>query len=296
MYVNLQKFIDYDQKTIIAGDFNMIENLFLDRIGGNPNKTHTIGFETFKTVKNKLNLIDIWRKKNPFQKSFTYHNADNTIHSRLDRIYITKTIKTIKCQIIPNTISDHYSVSLHIQINKNEPKGPGIWKLNTSILTHKNFQNIFKQFWKDWQNEKTKYKTYSQWWEIGKLYTKTIIIEYCTKKNKEINNRYNKLIENINEEKLKPHPDYKKIEENQTELEDIDNYKIHGTIIRSKEKIILNEEKPTKYFFLQEKQKQNKKHIKLLKNKQGKILTTNSEILQECKNYFSKLIDKTKHM
>ena len=63
MYVNLQKFIDYDQKTIIAGDFNMIENLFLDRIGGNPNKTHTIGFETFKTVKNKLNLIDTWRKK-----------------------------------------------------------------------------------------------------------------------------------------------------------------------------------------------------------------------------------------
>ena len=44
--------------------------------------------------------------------------------------------------------------------------------------------------------------------------------------------------------------------------------------------------KPTKYFFLQEKQKQNKKHIKLLKNKQGKTLTTHSEILQECKKYF----------
>ena len=56
----------------------MIENLYFDRIGGNPNKTHTIGFETFKTVKNKLNLIDLWRKNNPFQKNFTYHNADNT--------------------------------------------------------------------------------------------------------------------------------------------------------------------------------------------------------------------------
>ena len=158
-YINLQKLIDYDRKTIIAGYFNIIENLFLDRTGGNPNETHIIGFETLKTVKNKLNLIDIWRKNNPFQKSFTYNNADNTIHTRLDRFYINKTIKTIKCQIIPNTISDHYSVSLHIQINKNEPKGPGIWKLNTSILTHKTFQNIFKQVWKDWQNEKTKYKT-----------------------------------------------------------------------------------------------------------------------------------------
>ena len=64
--------------------------------------------------------------------------------------------------------------------------------------------------------------------------------------------------------------------------------KTHGTIIRRKEKLILNEEKPTKYFFLQEKQKQNKKHIKLLKNKQGKILTTDSEILQECKDLYPK--------
>ena len=109
-YTNLQNFIDYDQKTIIAGDFNMIEN-----------KTHTIGSETLKIVKNKLNLIDIWGKNNPFQKSCTYHNADGTIHSRLDRFYITKTIKTTKCQIIPTTIFEH-----DFLVNKTEPKGPGI--------------------------------------------------------------------------------------------------------------------------------------------------------------------------
>ena len=207
----------------------MIENPLLDRAGGNPNKTHTIGFETLKIVKNKLNLIDIWGKNHPFKKSFTYHNADNTIHSRLDRFYITKTIKTTKCQIIPTTVSGQ-----DILVNETEPKGRGIWKLNTSTLTHKTFQNIFKQFWKDSQNEKTKYKTHSELQEIGKLYIKTITIEYCTKKDKEKNNRYNKLIQDINKEKLKPHPDYKKIEQNQIGLEDIDNYKIGGNLIRSK--------------------------------------------------------------
>ena len=94
--------------------------------------------------------------------------------------------------------------------------------------------------------KKQNIKTHREWWEIGKLYNKTITIKCCTKKNKEVNNSYNKLIQQMNEEKIKSHPDYKKIEENQTELEDIDNYKIHRTIIRSKEKIILNEEKPTK--------------------------------------------------
>ena len=206
----------------------MIENPLLDRAGGNPNKTHTIGFETLKIVKNKLNLIDIWGKNHPFQKSFTYHNGDNTTHSRLHRFYITKTIKTTKCQIIPTTISDQ-----DILVNKTEPKGRGIWKLNTSTLTHKTFQNIFKQFCKDSQNEKTKYKTHRELQEIGKLYIKTITTEYRTKKNKEKNNRYNRLIPDINKEKLKPHPDYKKIEQNQIELEDIHNYKTDGNIIRS---------------------------------------------------------------
>ena len=120
-YTNLQNFIDYDQNPIIAGDFNMIENTLINRTGGNPNKTHTIGSETVKIVKNKLNLIDILRKNNPFQKGFTYHNADSTAHSKLDRFYITKTIKTTKCQIIPTTISDQ-----DILVNKTEPKRTGI--------------------------------------------------------------------------------------------------------------------------------------------------------------------------
>ena len=105
---------------------------------------------------------------------------------------------------------------------------------------------------------------------IGKRCIKTITIEYFTKKNKEINNRYNKLIQDINDEKLKPHPDYKKIEQNQIELEDIDDYKTNGAVIRSQEKITLNEEKPTKYFFLQEKQKQIKKKHKITKKQTRK--------------------------
>ena len=57
-------------------------------------------------------------------------------------------------------------------------------------------------------------------------------------------------------------------------------------------KVILNEEKPTKYFFIQEK----KKHITCMQNGQGKLLTTNSNILRECKKYFQTLYTKHTHM
>ena len=36
-YNNLQNFLEHDKKAILAGDFDMIENVFLDRLGGNPN-------------------------------------------------------------------------------------------------------------------------------------------------------------------------------------------------------------------------------------------------------------------
>ena len=110
------------KKTILAGDFNIIENIFLDRLGGNPNNTYTIGIQNLYCIKNGHNLIDIWKKTTPYKRYFTYHNSDNTIYSRLDRIYITKTIKTTNCQIIPTTISDHDNVSVIMQVNKKEPK------------------------------------------------------------------------------------------------------------------------------------------------------------------------------
>ena len=36
-YNNLQNFLEHDKKAILAGDFDMIENIFLDMLGGNPN-------------------------------------------------------------------------------------------------------------------------------------------------------------------------------------------------------------------------------------------------------------------
>ena len=45
-------------------------------------------------------------------------------------------------------------------------------------------------------------------------------------------------------------------------------------------------------FSYKKNKKKNKKHIKSLQNQQGKILTTNSKILEECKNYFQNLYKK----
>ena len=58
---------------------------------------------------------------------------------------------------------------------------------------------------------------------------------------------------------------------------------------------MINEEKPSKYFYQQEKQKQAKKHIKELQIEKNKTLKTNLEILKECKNFYQKLYNKQKN-
>ena len=91
--------------------------------------------------------MGIWRKTNPSKRHFSYHDSDKTIHSRLDRIYTSKTIKVKTCKINPVSLSDHDSVTVILQmISEENPRGPGIWKLNISILKHKKFQGIFKPF------------------------------------------------------------------------------------------------------------------------------------------------------
>ena len=78
----------------------------------------------------------------------------------------------------------------------------------------------------------------------------------------------------------------------QNQINDIENYKTQGTIIRSKKMTIINvinEETPNKYSYLQEQQKQAKKNIKQLQNEKNKIIKTNSEILKECSLFYQTL-------
>ena len=58
-------------------------------------------------------------------------------------------------------------------------------------------------------------------------------------------------------------------------------------MIRSRTKLIENEEKPTKFFYTAEKQNQNKKNITKLKNKNGELKTEDKEILKIAKDFYS---------
>ena len=185
----------------------MVEDILLDRQGGNPNNTHMLGFHHLTQTKQGNNLVDIWRKENPDKRLFTYPDKNQLIHSRIDRIYIHDKQKDKNVSIIPNSLSDHNAKKVTIEIKKTNISGTGYWKLNTSILKQKSFQSLFKNVWKDWQSEKNKYTSLNQWWESGKIYFKIIAIKFSTIKNQKINKDLQNLTNNILQEKMKNEPD-----------------------------------------------------------------------------------------
>ena len=160
----------------------MVENLLLDRQGGNPNNTHLLGIQYLQKIKQKYNLTDIWRKQHPGKKSFTFHNNNHQIHSRLDRFYIPQNQKIKNVNIIPNNLSEYDDIKLIIKVKKKKLYGQGYWKLNTSIPKQKDFQKLFNKFWKDWQSKKHQYDSLNQWWESGNICFKMLAMTFSTKK------------------------------------------------------------------------------------------------------------------
>ena len=137
-FQKLETCISDNTNNILGGDFNMVEDVPNDRAGGNPTTQH-YGIEHIKNIKNRNNMIDIWRKQNPKKKEYTYFNNLADFKSRIDRFYLTTNIEInykIKTQIIQNYLSDHRMIklSIHKKMKKKEDhhignSTPVFWKI-----------------------------------------------------------------------------------------------------------------------------------------------------------------------
>merc|ERR1712059_156235 len=92
--------------------------------------------------KDKFDLIDIWRVKNPEKVRYTWRRKRPLIQSRLDRFYISDTMQynISQADILPGILSDHSAIILSIKpTNSFSQKGPNFWKFNNSLLKNENF-------------------------------------------------------------------------------------------------------------------------------------------------------------
>ena len=277
---------------IIGGDFNCVESPKLDRNESSSYVTDT-SLKSYISLKEKLKLFDIWRVMQPDKKQYTYLEK-----SRLDKFLITQECSnfTQKTKIFTAGIrSDHKCISIELNLS-NTKRGPGRWKLNTSILNDTTYKTELP---KVIQQVKQNFKFLSKQmiWEVCKIKIKEFTIAYCTKKQRIKKN----LIKDI-EQKLE-HKEQELIDSNFNQnikiekdnladtLHNIVEKQNEGAKIRSRARWIEEGEKPTKYFFNLEKKNASNNTIKQLKKSNGEYVSTNKEILEEQFNFYKPLYE-----
>jgi exonuclease III len=293
---------DEGYETIIGGDFNCVLKNKLDRY--NCNEKIDVGQIDLKQLMNSFNLEEIWRRRNPTKREFSWEGRGKK--SRIDYWIVSKSldnqINKIEYKIGP--FSDHKAIFIDFRTSETQ-RGKGLWKMNVSVIKSKLFQESLKAMWNNWKKRKNEYQDLRVWWDIGKKHIKELSVwvskKISTEQNKDIIN-LEKQLQYL--EKNSASDTY--IKECKNKLEQFYKEKAEGAKIRSRSTWWEEGEKSTKYFHGLEKKNGKEQmwdsiltpegiKVKGLKNIQSEQLQfyENLYTAQECKNdmYDSEFLD-----
>ena len=138
---------------IIGGDFNLVLDVEKDKKGG-LSKTHHNAQKTILEICDNLDLVDAWRILNPEERRYTWRQTQPTVHCRLDFFLTSQSLlgSIISANILQGFKTDHSMITLNISLHSN-PRGPGFWKLNTSLLADKDYIDLIRLTIHETQNE-----------------------------------------------------------------------------------------------------------------------------------------------
>ena len=283
---------------VMGGDFNCVLDEKLDSI--NRGTSHPKTRMVINDLIEEFNLIDVWRMCNPLTKTYTwqkfiYKNGKKTfVGSRLDYFLISGglvyNIKNTDIQYGYKT--DHSMISMELQMS-DFVRGPGIWKLNTSILTEKEYlQNIEQLIVAT--KKKFQHLTGVIFWEIlkeriiqmSKEYTKKKARKQddCKHKVKELLNKINRaLIETESQVLFDAKKEVEKL------IESIIEEETRKHVFLSKCKWAREGELPTSYFLSLAKRNYLSCNIKKVINDSGVEIGDQSGILNEQRKFYKNL-------
>ena len=166
---------------IIGGDFNLVLDIDIDKKGG-LTKTHTKAVKVIKDQMAELDLVYVWRLLNPDGRRYTWRRQKPEIHCRLDFFLVSQslTCSVTNSDILAGFKTDHSLITIKLALHSN-PRGPGFWKLNTSLLEDdgyvKQIKTTIKAVQEEYQEDNTINAALT--WEMIKLKVREQSILYA---------------------------------------------------------------------------------------------------------------------
>ena len=255
-YETVEDYMFRTDHIIMSGDFNMVENPLIDRKPPSNNPQYRQGINALTDLKDKYTMEDKWRMQMPNAREYTWtsRKSGENIKSRLDRFYLSKGIILISQIVVSDIQSDHEILLAKIQIPGKTKRGRGYWKFNNSVLEDEEYIRIMSEKLED--NSKKSKTNLNQWWEETKIMIRQTTINFSRQKGNKRKRELDRLWKEL--DRTKDEQQKQKIEDR---IKEIEMARDKGVLIRSREKTILNEDKPNAYFYIREDWKQTKDTI-----------------------------------
>ena len=226
--------------------------------------------DNIECLQNELDLVDVWRIKNPQSRSYTWSQKSPPIFCRLDYWLISNNLQDFvnTTDIIPAIKTDHAAIELNLTDSNQNSKGPGFWKMNVSLLEDPNYLEELKQnipLWKTTGSDNLSDKRCI--WDWLKYNIRKHAILFSKKKAKE-RSAMEKNLQQVYEEatkKFEQDPSDSNLNTLNEAKEILESYyeeKTRGVIIRARARWHEHGERSTKYFLNLEKRNHVKKQYK----------------------------------
>ena len=287
--------VDPSVPTVLCGDFNTVFDRSLDRAGSNASDTSRESSSTLSHLFDACCVIDTWRYFHPSSSGFTWMSSDGSVSSRIDLIgcpYVWVP-SVSSCDILPCPYSDHCAVLLRVTVPDVVPPGPGLWKLNISILEEEEYVRQVGEFWSNWRGRKSQFPSLGKWWEEGKSRIKGLSIRYCCSKSSASSVRrdlLSRLSAHLKERVDNGHLSLVGVYQSVLQqLADLDVEVAKGAQVRARARWIEEGECSSAYFFRLEKKRGADRWIAAVRNDVGAIVSSPDDLCQSFASFYSSL-------
>ena len=171
---------------ILIGDFNCVISE-KDVIQNFSQKKST----ALALLVNTFDYTDCYRHLQPQGREYSFSRPGCTA-SRIDRIYVpARALPAVENMVYFPSLSDHKGMELVFkeELAPLPPKIPGLWRLNTSVLSSPDFLPNFVPIWQESLRSEADFAAPHIWWEEkGKPSIRAFLIRFALMRNKCIKN------------------------------------------------------------------------------------------------------------
>uniref|UniRef100_A0A670ICH5 Reverse transcriptase domain-containing protein n=1 Tax=Podarcis muralis TaxID=64176 RepID=A0A670ICH5_PODMU len=293
LHETLLDYLDYSN-IIMMGDMNGVVSTYMDK-SQNQNLTKDGRLpKTFFELTDNMDLIDLWRTRNPLGKEGTFFSEAHLSWTRIDQIWTTRGLapKTTRVEICPKTCSDHNALKMEMRFTTADSFR---WKMNDNLLRDqeivKKAQKTLKDYFEINLNTSVEKRII---WDASKAVMRGFLIQQNTIKKKLWNGKKDKILEKIRdgEKKLRLNPKSKEtlreIKFHQSQYMKLINQEVEWKIKQMNQRSFESANKCGKLLAWQLKKRQKLNYVTNLEV-EGKNIQKPGEIRKCFQKYFKKL-------